>query len=181
MDTRDMAVNLPQPTLDAGSFVLRPFAVDDLDLVRAAGTDPYIPLITTVPAVFTEAEGMRFIERQWERERQGAGYSFVIADARTGEGVGQIGLWLADASYGRAQVGYWVAPRRRGNGAAGHGLRAISVGRYTAPGRTAWNCIAWNCTWSRGTPPPGVPRNAWATSGRAYCAGGSGSVPSDAT
>ena len=57
------------PVLAAGPFRLRPFVMADLHLVREAAQDPYIPLITTVPAAFTDTEGQRFIERQWDRAR----------------------------------------------------------------------------------------------------------------
>jgi RimJ/RimL family protein N-acetyltransferase len=114
------------PVLSAGPFRLRPFRHDDLDVVREASQDPYIPLITTVPAVFTEDEGRRFIERQWSRAEQGTGYSFAVADAATDVAVGQAGLWLRDISQGWAEVGYWITVSARGRGAAGHGVIAVA-------------------------------------------------------
>ena len=114
------------PALAAGPFRLRPFVLADLHLVREAAQDPYIPLITTVPAPFTDTEGRRFIERQWDRSRRGSGYSFAIADAATGRAVGNIGLWLHDIGAGRASVGYWVAPPARGRGASGHALKTLT-------------------------------------------------------
>jgi RimJ/RimL family protein N-acetyltransferase/8-oxo-dGTP pyrophosphatase MutT (NUDIX family) len=121
-----MAAPLSVPRLPAGPFVLRPFTLDDVDVVREASADPYIPLITTVPAVFTAGEGRRFIERQWGRAERGTGYSFAIADAGTGKAVGQAGLWLKDAAEGRASVGYWVAESGRGRGAAGRAVLALA-------------------------------------------------------
>jgi RimJ/RimL family protein N-acetyltransferase len=129
---RALAADLPAaaplsvPRLTAGPFVLRPFALDDVDVVREASADPLIPLITTVPAVFTADEGRRFIERQWSRAERGTGYSFAIADGATGRAVGQAGLWLKDAAEGRASVGYWVAGSARGRGAAGCAVRALA-------------------------------------------------------
>jgi ribosomal-protein-alanine N-acetyltransferase len=79
---------LTVPTLAAGLFQLRPFALADIDAVREASSDPHIPLITTVPAAFTKDEGRSFIERQWSRAEQGTGYSFAIADADTDRAVG---------------------------------------------------------------------------------------------
>jgi ribosomal-protein-alanine N-acetyltransferase len=121
-----MGSGLVVPELPAGPFRLRPFRHADVDLVRAAAQDPYIPLITTVPAVFTEGEGRRFIERQWSRAEQRTGYSFAIAEATTDQAVGQIGLWLRDVSQGRAEVGYWVSGPARGRGAAGHAVIAVT-------------------------------------------------------
>lgn len=120
-----MSVALIVPTLAAGPFRLRPFTLADIDAVREASSDPHIPLITTVPASFTEDEGRRFIERQWSRAERGTGYSFAVADARTGQAAGQVGLWLKDISEGRASVGYWVAGSARGQGAAGFAAQAV--------------------------------------------------------
>jgi RimJ/RimL family protein N-acetyltransferase len=75
--------------------------------------------------VFTADEGRRFIERQWQRAERGTGYSFAIAEAGTGEAIGQIGLWLDGP--GPARVGYWVAEPARGRGAAGHALAAVAA------------------------------------------------------
>jgi len=121
-----MSEGLAVPVLAAGPFRLRPFVLADLDLVREAAQDPYIPLITTVPAPFTDTEGRRFIERQWDRARRRSGYSFAITDAATGRAVGNIGLSLQDIAAGRASVGYWVAPSARERGAAGHALRTLT-------------------------------------------------------
>lgn len=121
-----MTTALIVPTLAAGPFRLRPFALADLDTVREASSDPYIPLITTVPASFTEEEGHRFVERQWQRAERGIGYSFAIADGQADHAVGHIGLWPRDGS-GRASVGYWVVSSARGSGAAGFAVRALSL------------------------------------------------------
>jgi [ribosomal protein S5]-alanine N-acetyltransferase len=114
------------PVLPAGSFRLRPFTLADVDAVREAADDPYIPLITTVPAAFTEDEGRRFIERQWSRAERGTGYSFAIADVGTGSAVGQVGLWLKDLDEGRASVGYWIVHSARGRLAAVNAVSALA-------------------------------------------------------
>jgi [ribosomal protein S5]-alanine N-acetyltransferase len=121
-----MGDGLVVPVLAAGPFRLRPFVLADLHVVREAAQDPYIPLITSVPASFGDTEGRRYVERQWDRARRGSGYSFAITDAATGRAVGQIGLWLDNIGAGRASVGYWVAAPARGRGAAGHALRTLT-------------------------------------------------------
>ncbi|MBT2439672.1 GNAT family N-acetyltransferase [Streptomyces sp. ISL-36] len=98
----------------------------DLPLVREASADPYIPLITTVPPVYSPAEGEAFVRRQWTRAESGAGYPFVIARRRDARAMGTIGLWLRDLPEGRATLGYWTAPSSRGEGAAGTALAAVS-------------------------------------------------------
>jgi [ribosomal protein S5]-alanine N-acetyltransferase len=113
------------PTLAAGPFQLRPFKLSDLDVVREASADPLIPLITTVPAAFTEDEGRNFIERQWSRAERGTGYSFAIADAISDRAVGQVGVWLKNVTEGRASVGYWVAGSARGRRTAAFAVASV--------------------------------------------------------
>jgi len=118
---------LAVPTLFAPPYRLRPFEMTDLDLVREASGDPHIALITSVPGVFSESEGVAFIERQWTRARLGQAYSFVIADEATDRGVGVIGLMLRNLDEGRASIGHWVLKSARGRGAAAHALRAVAA------------------------------------------------------
>lgn len=114
------------PRLSQGSVVLRAFEDRDAGMVRSVAADPLIPLITTVPTSGTYDDALAYIVRQHDRLTDGIGYSFAIADAVTGDAVGQIGLWLRDIAEGRASIGYWVAPRFRRHGYITAALRAIS-------------------------------------------------------
>ncbi|MFE3453731.1 GNAT family N-acetyltransferase [Nonomuraea sp. NPDC059194] len=118
--------SLVVPRLGAGErFALRPWELGDVDAVREASMDPYIPLITSVPSPYTEEEGAAFVRRQWDRAATGTGYSFAIAGLAAGRAVGQIGLW--PGAHGRATVGYWVAASARGQGVAVAALAAVSA------------------------------------------------------
>jgi RimJ/RimL family protein N-acetyltransferase len=124
------AMDLPPavPTLSAGErFTLRPWQLSDLGLVHEVAEDDYIPLITTVPSPYTDAAGVAFLERQWQRPVAGDGYPFVIMRAEDCEPVGTVGLWLRDHAQGRASVGYWVARSARGRGAAAAALRTVTA------------------------------------------------------
>ncbi|WP_285702721.1 GNAT family protein [Microtetraspora sp. NBRC 16547] len=137
------------PELIAGSnLVLRPWTLDDVDLVREAATDELIPLITTVPSIYSDAEGIAFIERQWARATTRQGYSFAIARTVDGRAIGQVGLW--PLAHGRASLGYWVAKSARGQAIAVEALRAVSfwgssvlkiprLELYVEP----WNVASW--------------------------------------
>jgi len=171
-----VSTKLELPRLQGAPLLLRAFTSADAALVAEAGTDPLIPPITTVPtAPAGPAAVQAFIDRQHERARSGQGYSFVIADADTDVGLGQIGLW--PHGQGRASVGYWVAASARRQGVAHHALQVVS----------AWGvwpcraCTGWSCTWNRGTKARGMPQNEPATSARACYAVGSPSMASDAT
>lgn len=119
---------LAMPELTAGPAHLRAFALSDLPLVRQAAADPYIPAITSVPARYTDDQGLAFIARQHERAASAHGYSFVITDTdEPARGQGSIGLWLREIESGRASIGYWLAPAARGRHLAGWALRALAA------------------------------------------------------
>lgn len=120
-------MGLPEmPVLTRSPVVLRAFAAQDTDLVRSAATDPYIPLITTVPTSGTLPDALAFIERQHDRLASGSLYSFAITDETTGEPVGAIGLGLRELAGGRAGSGYWIGSAHRRRGYAVAALDAIS-------------------------------------------------------
>ncbi|WP_441249869.1 GNAT family N-acetyltransferase [Kitasatospora sp. McL0602] len=121
-----MDTPLDVPRLVAGDrFVLRPWELGDLPLVREASGDELIPLITTVPAPYSQEAGEAFVRRQWERASTGSGYPFVIVRVEDGQPLGTVGLWLKDLNEGRASLGYWVAGSARGQGVAAEALRAV--------------------------------------------------------
>ena len=72
---------LPPVSLADGPLALRAFVDRDLPVVEAASRDPLIPTISTVPALFTEAAGQAYIERQNQRLLAGEGWSLAITDA----------------------------------------------------------------------------------------------------
>lgn len=115
------------PSMSAGpDFVLRPWEMSDLPLVREASQDPYIPLITTIPAHYSDAAAEAFVRRQWERAATGAGYPFAIVRSRDRRPVGSIGLWLRELPEGRASIGYWMVASGRGQGVTRAALRTVT-------------------------------------------------------
>ncbi|WP_327119145.1 GNAT family N-acetyltransferase [Streptomyces sp. NBC_01341] len=123
-----MAPPLTVPSMTAGAdFVLRPWEMSDLPLVREAAEDDYIPLITTIPTPYSDAGAQAFVRRQWSRAETGTGYPFTIARTRDRRPVGSIGLWLTEETEGRASLGYWMTGRARGQGVAGAALRTVTT------------------------------------------------------
>ncbi|MFD3740001.1 GNAT family N-acetyltransferase [Streptomyces sp. NPDC058629] len=118
---------LTVPSMSAGpEFVLRPWEMSDLPLIREAAQDPYIPLITTVPSRYSDKAAEEFVRRQWDRAARGAGYPFAIVRSRDRRPVGAIGLWLHDLPEGRASIGYWMVASGRGQGVTRAALRTVT-------------------------------------------------------
>ena len=113
--------------------MLRPFRESDVGMLRDLATDPYVPLIGTLPANASEQGALDFIERQHARLRSGVGYSFCVADQSTDAALGTAGLWLADVAAGRASVGYAVAPFARRRRVAVSALRALTAFGWAIP------------------------------------------------
>jgi [ribosomal protein S5]-alanine N-acetyltransferase len=161
---------LALPRLDGAPLVLRAFIADDAAAVAEAGTDPLIPLITTVPRAPADRTAVSaFIARQHERASSGQGYSFAIADAKTDGCLGQIGLWpLGD---GRASVGYWVVACARRRGVARRALQVVSSWGLALPGLhrlelyvEPWNEGSWRAAEGSGYTREGLLRS-WQTVG----------------
>lgn len=131
-DTDAQGLVWPDPLPSFGSIILRPFRPDDLPLVAALSSDPYLPLIGSIPSPYSEAEGLAYIRRQHQRLADGTGYSFAIAERTTDRALGGAGLWL-QAPVGRATLGYAVAPTERGRGVATDALRALTAFGWSRP------------------------------------------------
>jgi precorrin-2/cobalt-factor-2 C20-methyltransferase len=111
--------------LEAGSVVLRPFGPGDADAVTAAiaAGEEFLPANGPV-----DAGGVAHWLSHSVREIQvsGWGVHFAVADRRTGELAGSIGLFRADWTAGSAEVGYGVRPAWRGRGVATEALGLVA-------------------------------------------------------
>lgn len=99
--------------------------MDDLGCVEAASAEGIIPRGTTVPAVYTEAEGRAWIERQWSRQTSGGGLSLAIADPETDVALGLVFLGLRRIK-GHCELGYWLIAEARGQGIGTEAIRLVS-------------------------------------------------------
>jgi [ribosomal protein S5]-alanine N-acetyltransferase len=118
-----VVLSYPDPPLTDGVVVLRKWTESDIGCVEEASRDPDIPSGTTVPASFTPAEGLAWIERQWGRADKGEGLSLAIADAGSSEALGNINLLFRRQPL-TAEIGYWLIPRVRRRGL---GSRAVAL------------------------------------------------------
>lgn len=123
----------PRVPPSSGAVVLRRFTDDDVPMVRDLSTDPYVPLIGSLTANATDAQARDWIRRQHDRWTEGTGFSFAVAEGRSGQAVGAIGLWLRELAQGRATAGYSIAPSSRGSGYAAEALRALTAFAWSLP------------------------------------------------
>lgn len=121
----------PDPAPSHETVVLRAFGERDVAMVRELSTDPYVPLVGTLPAHASESEAGEWITRQQGRLAEGIGFSFCIADRASGRGLGSVGLWLSGMGQGRATAGYAVVPSERGRGVNAQALTALARFAWT--------------------------------------------------
>ena len=103
-------LSYPDPPLTDAAVLLRRWTESDISCVEEASWDPRIPEGTTVPASFTVADGLAWIERQWGRADNGEGLSLAIADASSDEALGVVVL-LFRRQPGTVAIGYWLIER----------------------------------------------------------------------
>jgi [ribosomal protein S5]-alanine N-acetyltransferase len=133
MPNQPVLLAYPEPPLTDGTVVLRRWAESDIGCVEEASRDPRIPEGTTVPARFTPAEGLAWIERQWGRADNGEGLSLAIADAGSNEALGLVVLLLRRQP-DTVEIGYWLIPRARGRRLASHAVALVARWALTDAG-----------------------------------------------
>lgn len=129
---------LTQPTLAVGPGVcLRPFTAHDVDAIYDAHQDPEHLRWVPVRQPYTRESAERFAlgvsTEMWAEE---SGCVFAIADPRTGDLLGSVGVPFIDHAAGQAEIGYWVVPAARGRGIATASLRAVSDWLFDTLGLT---------------------------------------------
>lgn len=133
MPDQIVSLTYPDPPLTDGVIVLRRWAETDIACVEEASRDPRIPEGTTVPASFTEAEGLAWIERQWGRAENAEGLSLAIADAASDEALGAVVLMFR-AQPGNVAIGYWLIGRARGRRLASRAVVLVAPWALTNAG-----------------------------------------------
>lgn len=129
----DSALRWPTTSPRFGSVSLREFYDSDVTMVQELATDPYVPLIGSLPAGADVAAALAWIGRQRTRLPEGIGFSFCIADDLS-RPLGFAGLWTRGLPGGRATAGYAVAPSARGHGVATDALKALTTFAWILPG-----------------------------------------------
>lgn len=127
MDAQQALPPWPSAAPSSGVVVLRAVREEDAAMAMELSTDTYVPQIGSLPAHATEAQALDWVGRQQNRHREGAGFSFTIAEAQTDRPLGHCGLWLRDMPSGRASAGYSIRPSARGRGLASEALTALTT------------------------------------------------------
>lgn len=118
-------IEVPVEGLSDGVVRLRLGTDADVERITAFVQDPDVIRWTTIPAG-QDAEATRnWMQRGMAGMATGTDVSFVIADARTDEPIGTMGLHEINRATERAVAGYVLALEARGKGLARRALRLL--------------------------------------------------------
>jgi RimJ/RimL family protein N-acetyltransferase len=124
-DPREPHVPLPEPWLDDGHLVVRPFVPDDAPAVQAACDDPDVALgITLLPSPYTLADAEEFIIASRRDLAAGERARLAISDCASGDLLGSVSLDLRTERQA-AEMGYWVKREARHRGVALSAARLV--------------------------------------------------------
>ena len=152
-DPREPVVTLPDPRLEDGRIVVRPFWSEDVPAVQAACDDPDVARwIYLVPSPYTLADAESFIADSWRCLVAGERARLAIADAGGEKLLGSVSLDLFPEREA-GEMGYWIAREARRQGFALAAARlvvrwafeAVGLGRLeilTYPGNAASQALA---------------------------------------
>jgi RimJ/RimL family protein N-acetyltransferase len=113
----------PDPPLQDGDVVLRPWRRADADAVFRACQDPEIHRWVPIPQPYERRHADGFVSGEFGGWADGSA-PFCIADAATDEVLGAI--TVHEPQDITASVGYWLAPWARGRGVITRALRLVS-------------------------------------------------------
>jgi RimJ/RimL family protein N-acetyltransferase len=121
---------MPQPTLSAAVYELRPWRAEDSASLVFAYDDPGIQRWHA--RTMTADEAREWIAARSDRWNAETGADWAVVDGR--EVVGRVGLRALELSFGLAEAAYWVMPSARGRGVAGAALTAMTDWLFTDVG-----------------------------------------------
>ena len=119
------SVDLTTEVVRTERLVLRPYCLDDQDVVHRACQDPEtLRWLPALPDPYTED-----VARQWVAEQapgdRAEGRALPTVVEADGEFVGACGIHFVPGRLG-PEIGYWVAPWARGRGFAAEAARALA-------------------------------------------------------
>ncbi len=117
----------PEPLTD-GAVVLRPWSVDDVDVLVAAidGDEEIARWLELIPQPYREPEARDWIETAAGGWREGRLGTFATCSAGGSEVLGGIGARVHDPEHGIVEIGYWAARWARKRDATTRALRLVS-------------------------------------------------------
>lgn len=116
----------PDLTLTDGRLLLRPYVAADADALTEAALESVsevYPWLSWCHPGYTRDEAVGWIAACGALWGRGDGYTFAIADARTGRFLGSVGVTHHGPTRVAGNLGYWVRTGAAGQGVATRATR----------------------------------------------------------
>ena len=122
-----MKIEPPDPSLQDGVVLLRPWTDRDVPAIAAAcNEEEMAQWLDQIPRPYTEKDAREYVAATRRGWREGTASSFAIVDVVSDRPVGSVGVHWLDREHRVAEVGYWVAREARGRGVASRAVRLVS-------------------------------------------------------
>ncbi len=115
--------------LGGGFITLRPYAVQDIELLHAAVVESLTALAPYMDFAhhgYSVEESKTWVSRRSREWKDGSAYDFAIVDAQNGKYLGGCGINRFDERRNVANLGYWVRTGCTGRGVATAAARLLS-------------------------------------------------------
>lgn len=107
-------------------LILRPFVIEDAELVTELLQDPEIHRWTSsIPFPYTLDHAREFLTRSAREEEAGTSFVWAITLRDNGTVIGAMGLHDVQSAHSRAELGYWLGDEYRGQGYASEAARRV--------------------------------------------------------
>ena len=122
-----MKIEPPDPSLQDGVVLLRPWTDRDISAIAAACDEEEMARwLDQIPQPYTEKDAREYVVSTRRGWREGTAASFAIVDVESSQPVGSVSIHWLDREQHVAEVGYWVARKARRRGVASRAVRLVA-------------------------------------------------------
>ncbi|HZE03909.1 MAG TPA: GNAT family N-acetyltransferase, partial [Solirubrobacteraceae bacterium] len=128
------ALHWPQPPLQSGCVLLRPWSSDDLPVLTATGQDLTVSRwFPVLPYPYTERDAVEWLRSEEMARQAGQGIAFAMTRDDSGTVFGGISLGI-DTLLRTASIGYWLGAHARGHGYMTRTVRLVAAWAFQTLG-----------------------------------------------
>lgn len=121
------------PRIVGSRVVLRRHVPADVDRIVEGAADPVLKRwLGQFPQPYRAEHAEQFVAASLERQARGEGLDWTLADPRTDQLVGNLGLFRVQRGY-EGDIGYWLHPSARGRGVATEAVRLALRHAFAPP------------------------------------------------
>ncbi len=102
--------------IEGNKIRLRGFEKEDVEVVHEAMNNPEMTQYLRLFRPFSKQDEEEWIEKTWEKRKEGKEYSFAVVEKSTGDLIGSASLTDIDKINRSAEIGIWIKEEYWGKG-----------------------------------------------------------------